>query len=155
MKKFGLSLFIAASLYGCDSDTAEATYTLDSTEWNLTEYGWLPDSKLPPDLLPKTSYKLQFIEGESNVSGTIDCNSFESSYTATESNISIEYIAPTEKLCPYATSASEAELEQYNDQNSFVVLALSTIDSYSLESNELYVISVGGQYLRFVSNSSD
>ena len=155
MKKLGLSLLVVASLAGCNSDTDDTIYTLDSTEWVLTEYSWLPDSQSPPVLLPNTSYKLQFVEGENKVSGTIDCNSFESSYTATETTISIENIAPTERLCSYATNASDTELEQYIDQNSFVILALSTIDSYLIESDKLTIVSVGGQSLTFDSNSSD
>ena len=155
MKKFGLSLIIAASLCGCDSETDDTTYSLDSTEWVLTEYNWLPNSQSPQGILPNTSYKLQFVKSENKVLGTIDCNSFESSYTASENTLSIEYIATTKIGCSYATSASDIELEQYNDQNEFIVLALSTINSYSLNEDEFSVISAGGQYLKFVSNSTD
>ena len=83
------------------------------------------------------------------VTGTIDCNSFQSSYSSTENNLSIDYLAPTEMLCSYEINSSTEELQKYKDQNSFITLALSTIDHSEIEEDKFIIYSVGGAMLSY------
>jgi heat shock protein HslJ len=159
MYKFGFVLLIVISLVGCDLFDGDSSRKLGSENWILTSYHH-GDLEIF-NVIPGTSYKLNFNEVENTVSGTIDCNSYNSIYSTANNvptkgaDLIIEHIAPTEILCPYATNASDIELEQYHDQNSIVLLALSTIDYYSIGATKLRIQSVGGQALYFEPSNGD
>ena len=119
MKKTGLSLILAASLISCNSDSDETANYSDYNDnyWSLVEYGWATDTMT--QLIPETQYEIRFSSQVSEVTGTIDCNHFQSSYSSSENNLSIDNIAPTEMLCSYEINSSAEELQKYKDQNSF------------------------------------
>tara|TARA_B100000809_G_C14681428_1_gene367042 strand:+ start:25 stop:504 length:480 start_codon:yes stop_codon:yes gene_type:complete len=149
MIKIGFSLIMAASLISCDSDSEKAANQFDysGNYWSLVSYGWT--SETMAQLLPETHYEIRFSKEVSEVTGTIDCNSFQSSYSSTENNLSIDYLAPTEMLCSYEINSSTEELQKYKDQNSFITLALSTIDHSEIEEDKFIIYSVGGAMLSY------
>jgi|GEM_PF-2605094 len=149
MKKIRLSLILAASLISCDSDSNETANHFDYNDnyWSLVEYGWTSDTMT--QLIPETQYEIRFSKQVSEVTGTIDCNHFQSSYSSSENNLSIDYIAPTEMLCSYEINSSAEELQKYKDQNSFITLALSTIDHSEIEEDKFTIYSVGGEILSY------
>ena len=149
MKKIGLSLILAASLISCDSDSDETANYFDYNDnyWSLVAYGWTLDTMA--QLIPETRYEIRFSKQVSEVTGTIDCNHFQSSYSSSENNLSIDYIAPTEMLCSYAINASAEDLQKYKGQNAFITLALSTIDHSEIEDDKFTIYSVGGEILSY------
>ena len=149
MKNIGLSLILAASLISCSSDFDETANHFDSNDnyWRLVEYGCASDTMT--QLIPETQYEIRFSKQVSEVTGTIDCNHFQSSYSSFENNLSIDYIAPTEMLCSYEINSSAEELKKYKDQNSFITLALSTIDYSKIEEEKFTLYSVDGKILSY------
>jgi len=77
------------------------------------------------------------------VSGTLDCTSFNSTYSIVESSISIGELTVTLLACELQGN------EEYENQHSFIVTALSTVESYHGMGSRVVFKSVDSSELVF------
>jgi heat shock protein HslJ len=104
-------------LSGCGNDSSQNKPALEQNNWNLISYGFQLEEKY--NVLENTSYTLSFVSS-SEVSGSIDCNSFVSSYESDAVRLNFEQIAPTEIACAITGNTD------YEAQNNFVLNSLAT-----------------------------
>jgi heat shock protein HslJ len=136
---FVVAAFTLAANVACKHEDSFSTnaITLENNTWKLQRYGYKAEKlhDVPSDKLST----LFFNEENKMVEGVVLCNSFESSYTLTESSIFIDYIAPTELYCG----------EDKDGIASFIVSTLSGIDRYKIDDNKLSIYSVESKVLEY------
>ena len=128
---------------GCSENKSQESVLLSDVEWNLVSYGYSEGNK--STLLSGTTYSLNFNDDSKAVSGGVDCNSFDSSYTADASEIKIASISVTERAC------SRIAETKYQEQNAFILDALSSLTAYSISDSMLVLTSADSSQLMFLS----
>ena len=140
---FRLITIIIIFLIGCSENKSQESVLLSDAEWDLISYGYSEGNK--STLLPGTTYSLNFNDDSNTVRGGIDCNSFDSSYTADASEIKITLISVTKIAC------SRIAETKYQEQNSFILNALSSLTTYSISDSMLVLTSADSSQLMYVS----
>ena len=146
MKKlYALLTVIALVLSACGGDASNngdaLSQSLENTKWELVEYGYKMDSKT--SVLPNSKYTLLF-SNNVDVNGTIDCNTFSSTYSASEGEITIVPFGATEIGCPQlGNGAYETEVRFVND-------ALYSARTYSKSNVSLIITAADSSQLIFL-----
>ncbi len=127
-------------LSGCEleNESTDSKLPLEQQNWSLKSYGFQMGEK--NNLVSGSNYTLVF-DGASRVSGSFDCNSFFSKYTADEVRLSIEGMVITRAFC------SHADNETFQSQHETIRDALMTIQTYSISGYELTINSTDSTQL--------
>jgi len=140
MRLISMLVFTSLSLVGCLPEDSSSVFV--GTQWTLNSYGFKTDVKT--NIIENSSYSLEF--EEDRLTGTIDCNSFQSNYSATQNTLEIESIAVTEMACSLMSDPA------YILQNTFVINALSNVTSYVIFDQKLTLTSADSSELVFVES---
>ena len=126
-----------------DSTISNDEPTLQNNKWSLIFYGFENEEKRK--ILRGTSYSLEFNQ-HNQVAGRLNCNTFFAAYESDENSLNIREVDPSKKTC---LIEGIHNLEDYLNQNSFFVNAISTAESYLIENDLLTVTSNDGSQLVF------
>ena len=143
-------MVLSMALWSCAKNSEDENITgdiiLTGVTWDLISYGYKDDTK--KKIIEGTSHKLNFSNQPRSVVGHIDCNSFSSSYTASNDKLNIINVSPTEINC-----ANSNKIEYY-DQINFIMNALSSITTYSIEGFKLTLNSSDSSQLIYDMGTS-
>lgn len=129
---------------GCQSKSSKdnSDITLFDTNWTLISYGYQNDEESKV-LINYASYSVVFESSSNSVKGTIDCNSFESTFSIVGENITVDDVLPTEITC------SRSGEIYFEDQVNTVVNAFRTISFYTLSESKLTLTTFDSMELVF------
>jgi len=116
---------------------------LSDVEWELNSYRYSEGNK--STLISGTTHSLNFNDESKTIRGGVDCNSSDSSYIADASEIKITLISVPERAC------SRIAETKYQEQNSFILDALSSLTTYLISDSILVLISADSSQLMYLS----
>ncbi|MCJ8312755.1 MAG: META domain-containing protein [Saccharospirillaceae bacterium] len=137
MRLLIIVFLLSCSLFGCQTDGNH----ISDIQWQLSSYGFQADTK--KTVLDGSSYRIFFAKDDNKVSGSIDCNSFQSTYVINNEKLEIEALAVTEIACPLMVN------DDYLIQTEFIINALSTVATFSLSEGQLTLSAVDSSQLIF------
>ena len=136
MRFYIIVLLLSCSLFGCQTDEN----SISDIQWQLSSYGFQADTK--NTVIDGSSY-LIFFGDDNKISGTIDCNSFQSTYLIDGEQLEIVEIALTEIACPLMENVD------YLKQTEFIINTLITVSTFSLSEGLLTLSAVDSSQLIF------
>ncbi len=147
-------LFIA----GCDSNEQSskepyAILNIDDGRWELQSYGYETGEKHP--VIEGTEYDMEIGVGnaplDSNTLGSFDCNTFaaDTVYSTNSNELTINnFFIVTDAVCELDGD------ENYEQQNSFIVNALTSAVEYEISGLLLIISAIDSAQLVFLNVSS-
>ena len=144
VKLLGALVVLAAiALAACGGKTADSAADLEGTKWTLLSYG-TPDS--PQVLVGDTEITLQFDVAGGQISGSAGCNNYFGDIEIKGNKLSVGMVGSTEMYC--------MEPEGVMDQETAYTSALTLVESYQIQGEQLRITCADGQVLVFNVSAS-
>jgi heat shock protein HslJ len=138
-----LVVLVAIALTACGGKTAEGAADLEGTKWTLLSYG-PPDS--PEVLVDGTEITLEFDADGGRISGSAGCNSYFSEVEIEGNKLSTGVVGSTEMYC--------MDPEGVMEQEKAYTAALTSVESYQIQDQQLRITCADGQVLVFNAAAS-
>jgi heat shock protein HslJ len=144
VKLLGVLVVLAAiALTACGGKTADGAADLEGTKWALLSYG-TPDS--PQVLVADTKITLEFDVAGGRISGSAGCNSYFAEVEIKGNKLSTSVVGSTEMYCMDPDGVMEQE-KAYTS-------ALTLVESYQVQDEQLRITCADGQVLVFNAAAS-
>lgn len=144
VKFLGTLVILAAfALTACGGKTADSAADLEGTKWTLLSYG-TPDS--PQVLVGDTEITLEFDVAGGQINGSAGCNSYFGDIEIKGDKLSVGMVGSTEMYC--------MEPEGVMDQEAAYTSALTLVESYQIQDEQLRITCADGQVLVFNASAS-
>jgi heat shock protein HslJ len=138
-----LVILVAIALTGCGSKTAGSAAALEGTEWTLLSYG-TPDS--PQVMVSDTKVTLKFDVAGGQISGSAGCNHYFGDIEIKGNKLSVGVVGSTEMYC--------MDPEGVMEQEKAYTSALTLVESYQIQDEQLRITCADGQVLVFNASAS-
>jgi heat shock protein HslJ len=144
VKLLGALVILAAiALTACGGKADDSAAALEGTKWTLLSYG-TPDS--PQVLVGDTEITLEFDVAGGQINGSAGCNSYFGDIEIKGNELSVGMVGSTEMYC--------MDPEGVMEQETAYTSALTLVESYQIQDEQLRITCADGQVLVFNASAS-